>query len=164
MRKIVCDPLKSQELFVIIRSPSYKSFLCFDFVPNLLCRGDCVWERSCVLPVLSCNSSVEVPLWKVLCRHSRNPSVWGRGHRAVAQTSIHILLFAFESFSLNSHLFISCIILLAYIHMLDIVCVLTLVVNQAIKAPQLIIQRNRDEQFQSPSREIQTHSWLHIMC
>jgi len=33
---------------------------------------------------------------------SWNPSVWRRGRRAVAQTSKHIVLFVFGSFTLNS--------------------------------------------------------------
>ena len=52
-------------------SPSvFLSLLCAWLGAHLLCRGLCLRERSCVLPVLSCNSSVEVPLWKVLCGHS----------------------------------------------------------------------------------------------
>ena len=50
--------------FVIIGSPSCKLFLCFGFASYLMCRGYCVRERSCVLLMLSCNFSVEVPLWK----------------------------------------------------------------------------------------------------
>ena len=67
-------------------------------------------EWSCVLPVLSCNSSVEVPLWKVLCGHSENSSVGRRGRKAVARTSKHILMFAFDPLPLN-FLFISYIAL-----------------------------------------------------
>ena len=51
---------------------------------------------SCVLFVLSCNSSVEVPFWKVMCEHSENSSVWRRGRRAAARTSKHISVFAFD--------------------------------------------------------------------
>jgi len=78
---------------------------------SLLSRGDCVWERSSVIQVQSCNFSVEVPLWKVLCEHSKNPSVQRRGRRVVARTSKHILLFTFDPLSLNSISLISCITL-----------------------------------------------------
>ena len=39
-------------------------------------------------------------------------------------------MFVFDLLPLNSLLFISCITLLSYIHMLDIICVPTLVFNQ----------------------------------
>ena len=85
----------SKRVFVIFVITKCISFfiLC-----SLLCRGDCVWERSCELQVLSCNSSVEVSLWKVMCGHCEKPSVWRRGRRAVALTSKHYLVFAFGSF------------------------------------------------------------------
>ena len=70
---VVCDHRITKLYFFF--SLALLIFLFFGFVPSLLCRGDCVRERCCVLPVLSCNSSVEVPLWKVLYGHSKNSSV-----------------------------------------------------------------------------------------
>ena len=48
----------------------------------------------------------------------------------MARTSKYIPVFVFDLLSLNSLLFISCIALLAYIHILDIVCAAILVLNQ----------------------------------
>ena len=100
------------------------------FVPTLLCRG--VRELELCTPICNhCNSSVEVPLWKVLGRHSENPSVWRRERRAVARTSKHILVFEFGSLFLSTlYSYILHCYYCSYAYMLDIVCVLTLVFNQ----------------------------------
>ena len=127
--------------FVIIGSPSYKFFPYFGFVPCLLCRGDCVRKRSCVLPVLSCNSSVEVPLWKVLCGRSENPSVWRRGHRVVARILKHLCLRLIHYISTLS-LFISCIALHCsyYIRAWYWLCAHTCVEpRELLIAPQLLV-------------------------
>ena len=98
-------------------------FFVFGFVPSLFCRGDCVWEKSCVLLVLNCNSSVEVPLWKVLCRHSENSSVWRwdveqwlepRNYLGVCIWSTTHQLYLFLYLAL---------LYIVHIQMLDIICV-----------------------------------------
>ena len=88
------------------------------------CVEGCVWENELCTPVLSCNSSVEVLLWKVLCGNSGKPSVWRRGRRAVARTSKHIFVFTFDPLSLDSiSLLYLALLYFVYIHVLDIVCV-----------------------------------------
>ena len=114
-RCFVCDHWITKFVFVIIGSPSYISFftLCL-----ALCLPSCVeiWELElCISYLYFCNSSVEVPLWKVLGGHSENLFVWRRGRRAVARTSKHILVFVFGSFSLNS-LYLALLLLLIHIH------------------------------------------------
>ena len=47
-----------------------------------------------------------------------------------ARTSKHILVLVFGYLSLNSTLFISCLTTIVNLYVLDIVCVLTLVLNQ----------------------------------
>jgi len=74
----------------------------------------------------SCNFSVEVPLWKVLCGQSENPSVWRWERRAVARTSKHILLFALIRYLLTLSLLYLALLYIAHIHMLDIVVCLYL--------------------------------------
>ena len=63
--KIVCDPLRSPREFVIIESPSCNIFFCLDFVPSLLCRGDWVERKNCVLWYW-----VVIPQWRSLCGRS----------------------------------------------------------------------------------------------
>ena len=60
----------------------------------------CIERVELCAPVLSYNFSMEVPSWKVLCGYNGNSSVWRRGRRAVARTSRHITVFAFDLFSL----------------------------------------------------------------
>ena len=100
----------------------------------VLCLPSCVevWELELCTPrFVSCNSSVEIPLWKVLSGYSENPSVWRRGRRAVAQISKHILVFAFGSlYLLTLYSYILYRYYCSYLYMFDIVCVLTLVFNQ----------------------------------
>ena len=62
----VCDYPSCVEMIVVVIWLSALPLLCrgdhcFGLVPCLLCRGDCIGEWSCVLQVLSCNFSVEVP-------------------------------------------------------------------------------------------------------
>jgi len=112
---------------------------CFGLVPYLLCWGGCVGERSCVLLILY----LQIPRWRfpmleVLCGHIENPSMWRRECRAVARTSKHIVLFAFDPLSLNSFslslslslLYLTLIHIVHITYMLDIVCVPILVLNQ----------------------------------
>ena len=110
---------------------------------------------------VSGNSSVEVPLWKVLGGHSGNPSVWKRGCRALARTSKHILVFAFGSLYIST--FYSLYILhcysCLYLYMLDIACVFTLVLNQ--EGYWSISNHNLEEswgEIPESSLEIRTHS------
>ena len=85
-----------------------------------------VFERE----VVYSKCRVLIPQWRPLCGRSCVDIVelllCRRGRRAVARALKHITVFAFDLFSL----FISCIASLDYIHMLDIVCVPTLVFNQ----------------------------------
>jgi len=68
---------------------------------------------------------------KFLSGDSRNPSRGEGGDVELgARTSKHIFVFAFSYLSLNSTLFISCIITAVYLYILDIVYVLTLVLIQ----------------------------------
>ena len=53
--------------------------------------------------------------------------------------------FAFVYHFSTLSLFISCITFITHIHMLDIVCVPTLVFKRAFKAPQLLIYTNLEE-------------------
>ena len=104
--------------FVIMGSLSFiSSLLCARLYAFPLVQR-CLYlrERSFVLPVLSCNFSVKIPLWKVLCGYSENPSVWKRGRKAVARTSKHILVFMFDFLSLNSLFFISYNVIIIHIH------------------------------------------------
>ena len=134
VRKLFVILWDHQKFFVIIRSPSCKLFLYFGFVSSLLCRGDSIWERSCVLLVLNYNSSVEVPLWKVMCEHNWNPSVWRRGVDQWLEPrniSFCLRLDLFSQLSLSlSHYILHRYYLLVFIYIFDIVCLLTLVLNQ----------------------------------
>ena len=113
------------------RGTKSRQSLCTKQSP--LHKREALYLPSCVEVigfVLSCNFSVEVPLWKVLCRHSENPSVWRQGYRAVAQTSKHILLFAFDPLSLNFISLISCIVLYCTYSYTRYSCVPIFVLNQ----------------------------------
>ena len=145
--RVVCVWERSCVLRCWVVIPRWRSFCgrsCVDIVKillceggdvdqwlsaHLLCRGLCLREKLSI-PVLSCNSSMEVPLWKVLCGHSENSSVWRRGCRAVVQTSKHILVFALDLFSLSLSYILHYFTLYIFIYMLDIVRVPTLVFNQ----------------------------------
>jgi len=85
-------------------------------VPCLLCRGCVCWrEELCAPNCIYPNPQWRFPVWEVLCgRYSENPSVWRRGHRAVARISKHILLFAIDPLSQLSLSFISCIVSYSY--------------------------------------------------
>ena len=74
-------------------------------------------------------------------------------------------MFAFGSLYLSTF-FISCFIIIAHFHVCQILfmCSHQYSTKRVIEARQLIIQRNHEKKFQSPSRGIQTHSWLYIVC
>ena len=96
---LVCNFYDHQVVILFLR-------FVLGFAPTLLCRG--MREIELCNPISNrYNSSVEVPLWKVLGEYSGNSFVWRWGRRAVARTSKYILVFVFGSFSFNSLLFIS---------------------------------------------------------
>ena len=85
----------------------------------------------------------------------------------MARTSKHIFVFAFEPLFLNfsSRYILRFFTLFIFICQIQFVCAHTCVEpRELLIAPQLLIQRNHEEQLQSPSWRIQTHSWLHIVC
>ena len=103
---------------------------------------------------VSCNFSVEVLLWEI--------QQWIVGILMCEGGDVERWLEP----PLNSQLFISCIVIIAHTYtcLILFVCSHLCSTKRAIEAPKLIIQRNSEEKFQSPSREIRTHSWLNIVC
>ena len=64
-------------------------------------------------------------------------------------------------------LFISCIVITcsySYTCLILFMCPHLCSTKRALIAPQLLVQKNLEKQFQSLSRRIQAHSWLHIVC
>ena len=115
-------------IFVITKCCNTFFALRFGFVLSLLCRGDCFVHKFCTF---SCVEDWLVSFVKFLSGYSRNPSRGEGGDVEFGtQTLKHILVFAFGYLSLNSTLFISRIAIIVHLFMLDIVCVLTLVLNQ----------------------------------
>ena len=51
-----------------------------------------------------------------------------------------------------------------HIHARYYLCAHACVHKRVIEAPQLLLQRNLEQQLQSPSPGTQTHSWLHFVC
>ena len=79
--------------------------------------------------MLCSHSLVKVPWWKVLCGHIVEILLCEGGDVEQRLEPRNISLYLRLIYFLLP-LFISCIDLLAYIHMLDIICVPTLVLNQ----------------------------------
>jgi len=124
MRKIICDPLRSpRESLWSLDHQDYNFFFALALSLPSCVEVFVLRERSCILPVLSCNSSVEVPLWKVLCGHSGNPSVWKRGRRVVVRTSKHIPVFVFDLFTFSLFYIFHCLTLfISYTCLVLFVC------------------------------------------
>ena len=72
--------------------------LCLASSERLYLLREELCTPSCICP----NPQWRFPVWEVLCgRYSGNPFVCRRGRRAVARTSKHISVFAFDPLSLT---------------------------------------------------------------
>jgi len=87
-------------------------FFCFvlGLVPTSYVEVLCLRDKLCT-PSVEFNSSVEVPLWKVLCGQSENLSVRRRGRRAVLKPRNISQCLRLIHYISTLSLFISCIAL-----------------------------------------------------
>ena len=147
--------------------PSIVRLILCGLVPCLLCWGCiCLREELCTPSCIYPNPQWRFPVWEVLCgRYCRNPSVWRRGRRAVAQTSKHISVFVIDPLSLNSLSFISCIdSYFSYLICLVLfVCLTCVEPRELYIAPQLLFKRNLEEIVQSPSPGIRLRSLVTLI-
>ena len=111
-------------IFVITK---FYFFLCFVLGLVLTsCVEVCVKRWSCVLPALSCNFSVEVPLWKVLCGYSEILLCEGGNVEQWLELQNISLCLRLDL----SLLYLALPYIVHIIYMLGIICVPTLVFNQ----------------------------------
>ena len=135
------------------------------FFTSLLCRGDCVWERSCVLSVL-----IVIPQWRSFCARSFVNIVkillckGGDIEQWLEPRNISLCLCLIYFLSTPIALYILHCFTCLYSYARYSLCAHTCVEpRELLIVPSFSLEESQGVVPQ-PFTRIRAHSWLHIVC